>query len=230
MKLIFDGFEHHILLDSERISVLEIADRALFARTVSSLATYEGANALEQFSLWSDDDKRIKPKDAYMMIHSPLDLPWGDRKFYTDLLNRYEQLMLEEDDKRIEIEGLAGKINTHLLELSHFLECDYLFNVEWNIKAYLKALKFNIDYRIDDSLIDNLIAFMSFLDDIGYKKTLCFVNLKIFLKEKEINYIYDYAFSSQRSILLLENIHDEIHNNKERKYVIDQDFIETVQS
>lgn len=107
------------------------------------------------------------------------------------------------------------------------LDSDYAFGVDWELKRYLRTYGFGVDLVEDEPLIDKLIKFLKLAKDASLKRTLLFVNLKLFLTENELELFFEQAFFSRLSILLIENAHDDTCHLHERKYTIDQDFLES---
>lgn len=97
MKVCFTGFDAPIHVDDEAVSVLELANRALFARACCSLASGLGADALEPYSLWHDADAELKPGAHFMLIASPLELPWDDKLLLGGLAARLEKMAFEDE-------------------------------------------------------------------------------------------------------------------------------------
>ena len=72
-----------------------------------------------------------------------------------------------------------------------------------------------------------MIKFLALVKDASLNKVILFVNLKLFLTENELELFYEQAFFSKLRILLVENAYDALRYERERKYVIDQDFLES---
>lgn len=93
-------------------------------------------------------------------------------------------------------------------------------------KRYLKFRGFGIDFLTADTLLDNVINFLSLALDAGCKKSIVFVNLKTFLTENDFKTLLDHIFYSKANVLLLENKRDEAVYDYEHKITIDLQFLE----
>lgn len=228
MKFVFSGLEVPLIINQEGVTVLEIENNTLFARACQSLKSYAGPLAVEPYSIWDDGEKALLSKNVYRVISDPFDLPWSDRDFIGGLLQKMENLLLDNEQIKDTTEDYNYKLAQSFSTLGLMLTSDYAFKVEWDVRRYLKAFDFGIDFCNEDSLLDSLMKFLAFLSDISYKKVLMFVNLKTFLSEKDTEMLYEQAFFSKIPLLLLENVPDKHRYEKERKMHVDQFFLESV--
>lgn len=226
MRIVFSGLEHAINLDCEHVSVLQIENAALFARVCESLLSGKGAEAVEPYSVWDNDGKRISASSAFLSIANPFDLPWKHRNLGGKLYERIRLLMMEDDEICAEINELNNKIGSAVSLLGFQLRCNYEFALEWDICSYLKSFGFGVEILDKVSLFDNVIRFLDFVSDMGLKIPLIFVNLKLFLTKDELFQVFEQAIFLQIEMLLIEryNIY-ELHC-LERKLVVEQEFLE----
>lgn len=225
MKLVFSGLETPIELTPGVVSTLQVENSALFARVVWSLMNPEGSMAPEPYSLW-EGDSELRPSAALMLVQSPMQLPWDDRALLGEVTKRLEREFLEDEDLRRGIEEMDSALSAKLLELGFGMNSDYAFGLEWDLKRYLKFRGFGIDQQESQTLLDSLIDFLSLALDAGCKKVITFVNLKTFLTENETKALFEHVFYSKISVLLLENVRDEIVYDYERKITVDLHFLE----
>ena len=107
------------------------------------------------------------------------------------------------------------------------LQSDYAFEVQWEMRKYLKAFDFGVEVDPFDALLDNLIKFLKFASDAAFEKQLVFVNLKNFLEPDEVQEFYRQAVFLELNVLLLENVPDDAVFEYERKMCIDKDFLQS---
>ena len=225
MNLVLSGFSDSLTLGNDKVSVLEVHDRTLFARICQSLFSELDDEALEPYALWEDDDRRSS-RNYFLFVFNPFELPWSDRALIGEVLERIEGMFLDEDDVRQEIETAGRTLSERVASLGLRLQSDYAFEVQWEMRKYLKAFDFGVEVDPSDSLFDNLIKFLKFASDAAFKKQLVFVNLKSFLTEKEVQEFYQQAIFSELHVLLLENTPDDTNFEHERKMLIDKDLLQ----
>lgn len=225
MKLVFSGLETPIDLAPGYASTLQIANETLFARIVRSLASSAGSLALEPYTLW-DDGVELRPSTSLMVVQNPLQLPWDDRSLMGEVVKRIEREFLEDEDLRRGIEAMDSALSAKLLDLGFGMNSDYGFELEWELKRYLKFRGFGVDIQDSKPLLDNLLNFLSLALDADCKQAITFVNLKTFLTQNDLKALFEYVFYSKLTVLLIENKADEVVYDYEQKLVVDLHFIE----
>lgn len=225
MRLAIEGFDEPIVLGGGPVAVLEIHDKRLYSRVCQSLMSEKGESAVEPFSLWEDDGERRSARNSILAVSNPFDLPWGDRSLLGDLQDVVEDIYIADDQARRRIGESAFRLREDVAELGLRLQSDYEFALEWDLGKFLKAFDFSVDEDSSDSLLDSLIKFVKFASDVRCHQIILFMNLKGFLENGELEEFYREAFFCDLNILLLESAPDGASYEKERKTVIDQDFL-----
>lgn len=226
MNLVLSGFSEALTLGSDRVSVLEVHNRRLFARICQSLASELDSEALEPYALW-DGEERRSSRNCFLFVFNPFELPWSERALMGEVLERVEGMFLAEDDMRQEIETAGRALSERVASLGLRLQSDYAFEVQWEMRKYLKAFDFGVEIDPFDALLDNLIKFLKFASDAAFEKQLVFVNLKNFLEPDEVQEFYRQAVFLELNVLLLENVPDDAVFEYERKMCIDKDFLQS---
>ena len=226
MNLVLSGFSEALTLGNDRVSVLEVHNRRLFARICQSLASELDGEAMEPYALW-DDEGRRSSRNYFLFVFNPFELPWSERALMGEVLERVEGMFLAEDDVRQEIEAVGRALSERVASLGLRLQSDYAFEVQWEMRKYLKAFDFGVEVDPFDALLDNLIKFLKFASDAAFEKQLVFVNLKNFLEPDEVQEFYRQAVFLELNVLLLENVPDDAVFEYERKMCIDKDFLQS---
>lgn len=225
MKLVLSGLETPIEIAPGCATTLQVENQALFARIARSLECADGRFALEPFTIW-EKEKELRPASSLLLVSDILHLPWDDRALMGEVVKRLEREFLENEDLRRVVEAMDSSLSTKLLELGFGMNSDYGFGLEWDLKRYLKFRGFGIDYTGAESLLDNVINFLSLALDAGCRKAIAFVNLKTFLTENDLKALFDFIFYSNLNVLLLESKQDEMVYDYERKVTVDLHFLE----
>lgn len=226
MRLVFGGLETPIEVGFGRVSTLQVESEALFARIARSLACVDPLSALEPYSLW-EDGVEVSPSSSLLFVSDPLSLPWDDRSLMGEVLRRIEREFLEDEDFRREIEGLDAELSSKLLRMGFGMNSDYGFGLEWSLSRYLRFRGFEVGMRGDESLLENLLRFLSLALDAGCERVIVFVNLKTFLTKNDLKELFEFVFRSNLRILLLENKQDDSMYEHELKTSIDLHFLES---
>lgn len=226
MRVSFSGFEKQLSIERGKVTVLEVMDRTLFARLCQSLHSELGESALEPYAVWDDDGEKVRPGKVFVCAFNLFDLPWDEKALFKAVVERVEDLFVEDDVARQGIEEAARLLSERLKGLGLAFQSDYVFDTEWNIKDHLRAFDFAIDIDSGDTPFDNLMKFLKLAEDALFDGVLCFVNLKTFLSECELEAVYEQVFFSKLRVLLLENVCDQKEHEHEEKMLIDQAFIQ----
>lgn len=226
MKLCIAGFPEPLVLDGGSVSVLEVVDRTLFARICQSLESELDGEAVEPYALWDGEEQRSS-RNRFLFVFNPFDLPWSERALMGEVLERVENMFMSEDDIRQEIELAGRMLSERVASLGLRLRSDYAFEVQWEMRKYLKAFVFGVEVDPSDPLIENLIKFLKFASDAAFDRQLVFVNLKSFLSQDEVQEFYRQAIFSEINVLLLENAPDDAKYEYERKMSIDKDLLQS---
>ncbi len=224
MILHFPNFETDILCDAEKVSILQIADRVLFANIVQSLISKEGSEAKEPY-LILEDNRELKCCDHLLVLLNPFSLPWRERNMITVLHNRISDLVSEDEQVKEVFEQAGQKVLREFGALAFQLQGSYDFSLEWDSRKFLKAFDYSVQCN-SDSLLDNLISFLEVASDLFPEKLIVLVNIKLFLNSSELIQLYEEAISLKIRLLLLETVKDSRVLIAERKMVIDQHFLE----
>ncbi|HJH44145.1 MAG TPA: type II-A CRISPR-associated protein Csn2 [Rubneribacter badeniensis] len=166
MNLVLSGFSEALTLGSDRVSVLEVHNRRLFARICQSLASELDSEALEPYALWNGEDRRSS-RNYFLFVFNPFELPWSERALMGEVLERVEDMFLAEDDVRQEIETAGRALSERVASLGLRLQSDYAFEVQWEMRKYLKAFDFGVEVDPFDALLDNLIKFSESSESCG---------------------------------------------------------------
>lgn len=226
MKISFAGMDRPIEVTQSASSVLEVENTVLHGRICQSLISGMGQQAIEPYTLWDENENELHAASGFLPVANPFGLPWDDRSLQAGWYDRIGEIYLEDDDARYEVESLNTRMNSRISELSFQLHAEYSFAIEWDLVRQIKALGFGVQRSASDSLLDNLIQFISWTADARCSKTLLFVNLKTFLSKSDLIELYEQAFFLGSALLLLENKRDDTSYEREVKTRIDQHFIE----
>ncbi len=226
MRLCLSGFDEALDLGSDAVSVLEIHQPTLFSRVCQSLFSELDGEALEPYALWEGEDQRSS-KNRFLFVFNPFDLPWSERCLIGEVHERVEGLFLSDDGVRQRIEEMGRMLSDQVASLGLQLQSDYAYEVQCDMRKYLKAFDFGVEVDPSDSLFDNLMKFLKFTSDAEFDRQLVFVNLKSFLAQNEVQEFYRQAVFSGLNVLLLENSFDDASFEYERKMRIDRGFLQS---
>lgn len=226
MIISFSGFDHPITCDDVGVSVVQISNKAMFARICQSLVSGRGEEAVEPYSVWKEDGTEILSSRAFLPVIDAFNLPWKHKSLSGGLYKQFEKHLLMDEDDRRRVQQLNEQLKSAVTQIGFQYHGEYGFGIEWSLQRYLNAFGFGVELSPSASLFDNLISFIELTADVGLSETLLFVNLKTFFTEKELLEVYKKMVFYGINALLLENHDAVMFNEFERKTVIDQHFLQ----
>lgn len=220
------NFENNIEFSRDFISVLEVENKKLFSLIVLSLLGLLPEEVREPFLL-TQEGKDVKISSHMFFISDIFTFNLNDKKIQSLVIEKL--LNISTSDESIE-RGLAKLNNMMFSEISILLQelnAEYTLSPEWNLSKYLKAFDFCVDTGNTMDLLDKVLNFFQVATDVFDNKIICFVNLKSYFTEQEIQEIYKFIIYNKLNVFLLEST----KNNKlkfEHKLLIDNEFEEFV--
>lgn len=226
MNIRFSGLERAFSIHPGKATLVIIENSILYTRVCQSLLSNEGEQAVEPYSLWDDGDKMIPPKDVFLGIADPFNLPWGHRMLSAGWQEGIRAHVVEDDEACRMLEALNGQLRSKIADLSLRMHSDYAFAIEWDMLRYLKTFGYGVDLDADAPLFDNIMKFLSFVADSSFSGVPVFINLGTFLSTNQVQEVRAEAIFLNLSTLFLENrcSHDKVSGDS--RYLIDQDLLE----
>lgn len=216
MKIVFSEIPVSVELTDQKISVLKIINKHLFAQICNSLLEKDEGSREMSFSLW-DEDKEIKPEQNILYVDSPLSLPWNDKKLNNKFLEYVSKEINLDEQRRLRIADAVSVINEEIFQVSSGFNASYELQTKWNMSKYLKMSHFSAE-KVGRSFFDNQIEFLNFISDVAFRGAVVFVNLKNFFTQEQYAEWSNQAIFLGIQTLLIEtetSIQDNINENKQ---------------
>ena len=226
MKLILQGLVKPIILGGDCVTEYVIESRTLFSRVVQSLLSEEGQYAVEPYQFVDEENGQIKPKGACILVQTPFSLPWDDKCLFGEFYDRLIMELFDDEQLRIAIEESALELQRNVARAGFAFSADYGFTSAWDLRKYLKAFGYRIDFDPSAPLLDSLIMFLAMAADVHCKKPLVFLNLESFLSESDLVTFCEQAVFYGLTVLLLASSPSEVSCQSLRKQSIDLQFCE----
>lgn len=223
MKLIFETPEFDFEIPEFNITSIDIENPVLFTRILTSLSVDDATLAPEKYRFYIDDKIVSFPRNSIAVLN-PIDLPFKNSTLLTALYKKIEADITQDDLMLMELQELQIKMRSAYQRATLNYFSDYEFDIELDIKKYLKSFGFANRFDPDVSLIDNLMKFLEFVADISHDKVILIVNLKIFLSKNEYIELCKYAFFLKITLLSINSGVKLYNFDEEKNYIIDLDF------
>lgn len=218
MRLICTEYGIDLEIQENRVNVLVLEARDIFARVVEALMIQiEGKPGI---FILSDKDTIMKLDKVAEIIVNPFVIDCNEKriqqKLYQELTNEMQESMMEQTVQ------LQGNIISYLEELlqksPYFLE----FDVEDNMAGLLKLCRVGITDQ-EETLAGKIASYMRALKQFCAISVLFLVNIKLFVTQSEMEELYHCAFYEKINLILLENTAREKLDN-ETICILDKDM------
>ncbi len=227
MRLVHQNIDNALLLEDEKISVLEIHDHRLFASYVDSLVSGYTNDVSEPGILVDDFEKEKNFKNSVYTISDCSSIDLNDKFISGELLKNILLLVQEDEEKRSLIERLNCDLQDEIGLCGASFCSDTYFSLDWDVVKYCKVMGLVIDTSSDTMLFDKIIHLLDVAVDLFSDRILCFVNLKLFLTEVEYAEFSRKAIFNRIRVLLYETV-PASSVEWENKLIIDEDYLESV--
>lgn len=95
------------------------------------------------------------------------------------------------------------------------------YNLEFSWENLLKLYQVHFE-PLCVSLLEKLVEYIKIASNLLNLKVIGFVNLKLYLTEEQLHYLYEIAFYNKVNLLLIENI-ENTQLEEEKLYIVDRD-------
>lgn len=177
MKIRFSGLSKIINLNKGNPYFVCIENHHLYTRLICSLLSESGEEAPEPYTLWSDSDEKLKPKNNFLWVTDPFHLPYENKLLMGEALNRIANNFIENCEMQEEFEDLTRQLyKLFSLEIYQY-RGNYAISPDIDIHKILKLMSFSPDFSGNNNFIEELINFIHIARDVSLTKPIIFVGI-----------------------------------------------------
>lgn len=219
MKLVHPDFFCPIEFEENKIPVLTLENQIIFRNFIEELK--HQLQGEEGGWILSEQGKILKLTQYCSMIIDPFSLDINQKKM---LMSVYSKLEREVNSTELIVRW--NTILSSLFQLSDELmdAVDYELNYR-NAIDIIDFFKFmDIHFcKNAESLVEYFIDYCNLTSEVVGKKVFILINIKAYLTNTELIYLYEQAFYKDYKLLLIENKEPEVKNLYEKITIIDKD-------
>ena len=183
------------------VNVLVLEDPVQFSEIVYLLKCDE--KVLESPFVLSESDKFLQISKEMEIIVDPFSLDFNSRKIQQQLYKEMEIVATEFDVEKAEVNGRMLYLIEGIQERLQYQNIAY--NLEFSWENLLKLYQVHFE-PLCESLLEKLVEYIKIASNLLNLKVIGFVNLKLYLTEEQLHYLYEIAFYNKVNLLLIENI------------------------
>ena len=199
------------------VNVLVLEDPVQFSEIVYLLKCDE--KVLESPFVLSESDKFLQISKEMEIIVDPFSLDFNSRKIQQQLYKEMEIVATEFDVEKAEVNGRMLYLIEGIQERLQYQNIAY--NLEFSWENLLKLYQVHFE-PLCESLLEKLVEYIKIASNLLNLKVIGFVNLKLYLTEEQLHYLYEIAFYNKVNLLLIENI-ENTQLEEEKLYIVDRD-------
>lgn len=226
MKFKLKSFNKELSINPRVVNVVELHNKNLFSKFVECFVNEVGEEGEIPYLLFDNDFNSISPKNKMIINYQLPFIDFDNKLLVGSIYSQFSSLLRDDETKLTSVIEGYNEIVDAIYDFNLSMRCSYDFMVEFDEKVFMKSFGLKPLVHESSSLLDRIIFYFNFLLDACVDKPVVFVNLKIFLSEKDLGRVYEQAFLNNISLFLLESVPDVREFEHEDKIVVDQDFIE----
>lgn len=219
MKLNHMDFPCTIQFRENEVQTLVIENPKLFSEFLLDFCRQ--AEGREGKWILSESGELLKFSQASSVIINPFTLSLNQKKLLNAL---YEQIDKETKSTELILEWnrLYPVMMDTLEKITADMEYSMTYNSELEIKDFLKVMNLRFEESAEN-ILESLIDYISLTHEVLKTKLFILVNMKAYLDERELAYLFEQFFYKKIFILLIEN-HEAVQNfSYEKTVIIDKD-------
>lgn len=227
MKIRFSGLSKIIDLKKGHPFFVCVENRHLYARFIYSLLSEAGEESPEPYTLWNDNDEKLRPKNHFLWVTDPFHLPYENRLLMGEVLNGIANSIDDSFETQEEFKDITRELYKLLLLETYQYKGNYAISPDVDIHKILKLMSFSPDTSRDNNLLAELINFIHIAGDASLAQPIVFVGICSFLTDKEVELLLEEIKNSCLNVLFFENripcdaVYEEEH------ILLDLDFLES---
>lgn len=218
MRFINQRYGIEFPVQDGRVNVVCIENRQCFSNLLCDL--WQQVNGLNGETIISDVNYNMKFNKDIELIFNPFALDCNDKKIISAL---YKEIKETAEDM---LQDHTMIIKTHIIDyLDDLLEKNIYsttFDTDFDIIGFLKLFDVRIEHSYD-TLVDLLICYIKLKNRLCNIRYYIFVNLKQYLSDEDLAYLYEAAEYENINLILLEDSQRGIIS-RENTIIIDNDL------
>ena len=225
MKIRINGCDNDLKIGEQSISVIQVKDIKLFRKILDNIN--QKINEIENNDIFILDDKEgeISFSKEVFILFDLFNIDFSSKKILTKMYNKIQDTLNQDEeiefaDKLVEVRGV-------LVRHANELPFNYKIKEEIKLVDVLKLFEFKIDEQSYQSILEKLELFIDILSTLNISRFLIIPNLKDYLIEEEIIYLYNYSFYNNINLIIIQNS-EKKKLEYERKLIIDENFIDFI--
>lgn len=221
MIIKINGLDNELVLNDAQIGVIEINDIKLYRHILEIINNkVEGIYNNELFIL-SDKYEEIDFKNNVYLLNDIFNIDINSKKIINKIYNLINSSY--DDEEKLIFSNKIQEVKNNLIYKTNEFPFTFSINNDISILDMLKLFNFKVDYSTYTTLLEKIELLIDVLVNLNIARILIVPNLKMYLTNEELVYLYKYSLYNNITIITIER-YCENSINYEKKLLIDKSY------
>lgn len=222
------SFENDIDFSKNHINVLQIQNKKLFAKMVSSFNNMCKGLSVEcdEVITLLEQDEIVDFTKNVLFVVDFLNFDFNQRRIQTVLYQYIDKIIKLEPEILSNINNLQDSIHIEFMSIMEEFSFEILCKKDSSILDILKMYGIRIKANVDEKIIEKLFKLVELVQCLDLAKLIILVNVKQYLDSDEIVEFYKYCVYNNVKLLVLERGLEVSPLERERILFVDENFDE----
>lgn len=222
------SFENDIDFSKNHINVLQIQNKKLFAKMVSSFNNMCKGLSVEcdEVITLLEQDEIVDFTKNVLFVVDFLNFDFNQRRIQTVLYQYIDKIIKLEPEILSNINNLQDSIHIEFISIMEEFPFEILCKKDSSILDILKMYGIRIKANVDEKIIEKLFKLVELVQCLDLAKLIILVNVKQYLDSDEIVEFYKYCVYNNVKLLVLERGLEVSPLERERILFVDENFDE----
>lgn len=222
------SFENDIDFSKNHINVLQIQNKKLFAKMVSSFNNMCKGLSVEcdEVITLLEQDEIVDFTKNVLFVVDFLNFDFNQRRIQTVLYQYIDKIIKLEPEILSNINNLQDSIHIEFMSIMEEFPFEILCKKDSSILDILKMYGIRIKANVDEKIIEKLFKLVELVQCLDLAKLIILVNVKQYLDSDEIVEFYKYCVYNNVKLLVFERGLEVSPLERERILFVDENFDE----
>ena len=221
MIIKINGLDNELVLNDAQIGVIEINDIKLYRHILEIINNkVEGIYNNELFIL-SDKYEEIDFKNNVYLLNYIFNIDINSKKIINKIYNLINSSY--DDEEKLIFSNKIQEVKNNLIYKTNEFPFTFSINNDISILDMLKLFNFKVDYSTYTTLLEKIELLIDVLVNLNIARILIVPNLKMYLTNEELVYLYKYSLYNNITIITIER-YCENSIDYEKKLLIDKSY------
>lgn len=221
MIIKINGLDNELVLNDEQIGVVEINDIKLYRHILEIINNRVEGISNNEFFILSDKYEEIDFKENVYLLNDVFNIDINSKKIINKIYNLINSSY--DDEEKIIFSNKIQEVKNNLIYKTNELPFTFSINNDISILDMLKLFNFKVDYRTYTTLLEKIELLIDVLANLDIAKILIIPNLKMYLTNDELIYLYKYSLYNNITIITIER-YCRNSVDYEKKLLIDKSY------